>query len=67
MLSMGNNKSIEEGRFGIATKKQQLTVLHTLDHGWATFMIKRATFFIITIGGPHDCTTKRELREATQF
>ena len=24
--------------------------------GWATFMIKRATFFIITIGGPHDCT-----------
>ena len=30
--------------------------LEHLEQGWATFMIKRATFFIITIGGPHDCT-----------
>ena len=29
-----------------------------VEQGWATFIIKRTTFFIITIRGPHDCAHK---------
>ncbi|XP_056444961.1 zinc finger protein 468-like isoform X4 [Gadus chalcogrammus] len=52
-------KSLERGERLVCREECSVgnhLLVHHLNQGWATFMIKRATFFIITIGGPHDCT-----------